>query len=52
MPTAFENQLREVVKQEYERERNPCTGTKTCFLEVDRASLTPKGWVSEIVTNP
>jgi hypothetical protein len=52
MPTALENELREVVKQEYEREQNPCTGTKACFLEVDRGSLTPKGWVSEIIPNP
>ena len=27
---------------------SPCLGLKDCFMEVDRASFTPKGWVSEL----
>jgi hypothetical protein len=27
---------------------SPCEGLKDCFMEVDRLSMTPTGWVSEI----
>jgi hypothetical protein len=28
---------------------NPCNGLVMCFLEVDRQSLTPLGWKSDVV---
>jgi hypothetical protein len=27
---------------------SPCQGLKDCFMEVDRLSVSPTGWVSEI----
>lgn len=27
---------------------SPCVGLKECFMEVDRASFNPKGWISEL----
>ena len=27
---------------------SPCEGLKDCFMEVDRLSVSPTGWVSEI----
>jgi hypothetical protein len=49
LTTVERNELKATVKEERESTVNPCTGTGACFLEVDRARLTPDGWSSEIV---
>lgn len=45
-------ELQQVVKDDYESTINPCSGTGTCFLEVDRTRLGAKGWTSEVVKIP